>query len=399
MITKIKYTNSETFNNRLLKIKRLVLLLSLLFMVLIFKSCITQFIPESNEVEDLLVVEGLITNQNEKNTIKLSRSLPLGLKSEARPFWGCDVFIMDNLGNSYHLNETNLGVYVTDSSSFIGIPGRIYTLKIITNLPGHNKTYESYPVEMKPVPLVDSLFYEKNVIKPKDGNYPGIDGCQIYLNTHDQTDNCRYFRWDFEETWILRLLWPVENMKCWVSDRSNSIHIKSTLTMEQNVINRFPIHYISNETDRLKRKYSILVNQYSMSEEEFNYWQDLQNLSVKVGGLSDLVPYTVPGNIKCIEKPDEKVLGYFSVSAKSSKRIYIEDNFAGIIDDYADCPTDTIPTDRPENIPGFNVNIWALLINKGSFTSPAFTILTDRKGCADCTERGTTQKPSFWIGD
>jgi hypothetical protein len=34
-------------------------------------SCITQFIPKTNEIKEFLVVEGLITDQPRANTIKL----------------------------------------------------------------------------------------------------------------------------------------------------------------------------------------------------------------------------------------------------------------------------------------------------------------------------------------
>jgi len=372
---------------------------SLVLLLLFTNSCITQFIPDINEEKELLVVEGLITNEPVSNTINLSVSLPVGKMSETRPLSGCTVIISDDIGNNYSLNEKDIGAYVTDSVQFKGEIGRKYILKIILNKNNRTFNYQSYPVEMKPVPAIDSLFYEKMVIQEKFENFPGVDACQIYLNTHDPENKCRFFRWEYEETWILRLLWPVDNMKCWISDKSKSINIRNTSNIEQATISRYPINYISNATDRLRTKYSILVNQYSLNKEEYNYWEDLQNLTVQVGGLSDIIPFSIPSNLFCVENTNEKVLGYFSVSAKSSKRIFIEDNFAGIVDDYANCPSDTIPTDYPFYLPGFNVSIWALLIHKGSFTDAPYTILTERKGCADCTERGTTKKPDFWIDD
>jgi len=52
---------------------------------LFFNSCITQFVPQTNEDKQLLVVEGLITDQPVVNIVKLSRSLPLGTKNTANP--------------------------------------------------------------------------------------------------------------------------------------------------------------------------------------------------------------------------------------------------------------------------------------------------------------------------
>jgi len=363
-------------------------------------GCITEFVPVTDEKKELLVVEGLITDQPGINTVKLSKSMPFGKKSEAKPLSGCFVSISDNEGNWYWLNENAPGNYISDSASFRGRQGEVYTLHITAGDGTNSLNYESYPVEMIPVPPIDSIYYEKQIIKEDYLNYGGIDECQIYLDTHDPQNLNKYYRWDFDETWVLRLLWPVEKIKCWVSDTSTTINIKSTAAFDESRIIRHPVTYISNTTDRLLRKYSISVNQYSLSEDEYVYWEKIQNITDQTGGLYDIIPASVPSNIFCVENPGEDVLGYFSVSAKSSKRIFIQDDFGGIIDQYPDCPIDTVYGEV--EIWGLDVSVWVISDNPpGSwgFGSPRVRILTDKRGCADCTTRGTISKPPYWIGD
>jgi hypothetical protein len=367
--------------------KNNILILSL-FILLLFTGCTEKFVPVTNEDKELLVVQSLITDQPEIDTVKLSRSLPFGQVNEAQPVRGAIVTVNDNQGGIAQLREAIPGAYVTPPS-FHGTVGLSYTLHIFSD----NRNYTSTPMEMHPVPLIDSLYYEKIVIeKPiPDKHYKGVDGCQIYLDTHDPENKCRYFRWDFAETWILRLLFPVQNQTCWISDKSRIIDIKSTIAFDESRISRYPVNYITNMTDRLKTEYSILVNQYSLSEDEYHYWDNIQNVAVNVGGFFDIIPSSVPGNIWCNEDPTEKVLGYFSVSAKSSKRLFIKDYFAGIINRYSDCATDTIPYIDP---PGLNIDVW-ILEDEPNFWPP-FRVLTDKKGCADCTVRGSTLRPDFW---
>ena len=353
-------------------------------------ACVKQFIPMISEDKELLVVQGLITDQNEIDTIKLSRSLPLGQISEARPVSGYSVSISDDQGNKIDLREISAGTYITPSY-FHGITGRFYTLHLNSNSATGDLNYESFPMELKPVPRIDSLYYVKTFIQSPDGFFKGVNDCHIYLNTHDPENKCKYYRWDFAETWVLRLLFPVENQTCWVSDKSHNINIKSTVAFDQSRIDTYPINYISNVTDRLQRKYSILVNQYSLDEDEYIYWEKIQNIALQVGGLYDVIPASVPSNLKCIEDPTEKVLGYFSVSAKSSKRIFIKDDFEGIIDRYADCVTDTTGYVDP---PGLGVNVW--ILEDEPYFIPPFKVLTDKKGCADCTVRGSKVRPDFW---
>jgi hypothetical protein len=374
--------------------KSQILLISIL---LLLNSCITQFVPVIQEEKELLVVQGLITDQPGSDTIKLSKSLPLGEKSAARPVGGCIVSITDDIGSIVYLSQPETGVYVTPPY-FQAEAGRSYTLHITANSEFNNLSFESIPMLLKPVPPIDSLYYERKVIAKPDGFFQGVDECQIYLDTHDPSNNCRFYRWDYSETWMLRLNFDVPNHICYLSQKSNVAYIETTKAFSEDRIKRRPVIYISNQTDRLRTKYSILVNQYSLNEDEYLYWEKIQNITDKVGGLYDLIPASVPSNIRCIESPEEKVLGYFSVSSKASKRIFIKDKFAGIIDQYARCITDTIIGDQ--DIPGLNISVWTLFDFKAvPWSTPHIRILTETRGCADCTLRGTTVRPLFWTDD
>lgn len=364
-------------------------------MVQLLNSCITQFIPKTSADKDLLVVEGLITDNNDINTVKLTKSLPLGSTVSPNPVSGYLVTITDDLNNTYVLAETEPGIYVTDPSEFHASVGRTYTLHLSPNSPKNTHYYESYPMEMKPVPAIDSLYYEKVIIEPASGNTAERDGAQIYLNTHDPNNACKYFRWEFAETWEFILPYMVPNNICWVSANSDIINIKNTSNIGEDKIERYPVNFISNETDRLREKYSILVNQYSLNEDEYLYWEKIQKYSQQVGGLYDMVPSAVPSNVYCIDDPNQKVQGYFSVSSAASKRIFIKDHFIGLANPYSvdKCVADTIFDGTYP--PGLNDYYWII----GSQFMPPYIVTTYSKGCYDCTMRGTNTPPDFWNFD
>ncbi len=366
--------------------------LALLTGFLIISSCITPFVPETEENDTMLVVEGMISNQSGVHTVKLSKSLPLSSESITEVLSGCTVTISDDYGNWTNLHETQPGIYVTNDD-FKGYIGRKYKLHINSNNPDMNyKSYESLFMEMKPVPEIDSMYYEKiDTEITLDGRVKEQE-CQIYLNTSDPDGLCKHYRWDFTETWMFKLPYNVPNQICWISSNSTSIYIKSTSVLSEDVIDKMPIHYVSAKTDRLSERYSLLVNQYSLSEDEFNYWEKLQNVTQNVGSLYDITPVSIPGNVYCIEDPKEQVLGYFSVSAVTSKRIYIEDSFKGLVRLYDECPNDTIRGPLPDNL---GISTWIIIDNSWNFSDP-YIVLTKIKGCADCTVRGTTKKPLFW---
>jgi len=369
--------------------------LALLAGLLIISSCITQFVPETEENDTMLVVEGLISNQPGVYTVKLSKSLPLSAETSTEMLSGSTVVISDDLGNWINLHETQPGVYVTDGN-FRGYVGRKYKLHINSNNPDMNyKSYESLLMEMKPVPEIDTLYYEKidTEITP-DGRVREQE-CQIYLNTSDPDGLCKHYRWNFSETWMFRLPYDVPNRMCWITNNSTSISVKNTSILSEDVIKKMPIHYISAKTDRLAQRYSILVNQYSLSEEELNYWEKLQNVTQNVGSLYDITPVSIPGNVYCVEDPKEQVLGYFSVSAVASKRIYIEESFKSRLNLYKGCPSDTVFGGGPDP-DGLGITKWLIIDNSFDFANP-YKVYTVIRGCADCSVRGTTEKPSFWL--
>jgi hypothetical protein len=249
---------------------------------------------------------------------------------------------------------------------------------------------------MLPVPPVDTVYYEKFPMRSTGPYAQDIENCQVYINASDPSNVCRFYRWDFTETWEIRIPFDKAlNNRCWVTEESQEINVKSTAGLSQSNIQRYPLAFITNRTDRLKVKYSMLIHQFSVSEEEFSYWEKLKAMTQDIGSLYDVTPASIPNNLYCIENPGEKVLGYFSVSSVKSKRIFIADNFKGQPDLYVDCIQDTIFGNYPV-LQGLNSSVWILEYSYGPGANPPFTAITYRKGCADCTVRGTNVKPLFW---
>ncbi|MBG0860004.1 MAG: DUF4249 domain-containing protein [Bacteroidales bacterium] len=366
---------------------RYLLLIILCLSLILVAGCIIKFTPEIEEDNTLLVVEGMITDQNMTNKIRISHALPVGKVITPVPVKGCRVTITDRHGSIYNLKESSPGIYITDSTRFRGQVNNRYRLNIVDG----GKSYESYTMEMKPVPPIDSIYYEKVLIGEDEFGVP-IEECQVYLDTKDPFGKCLYYRWDFSETWEFILPYSVPNYRCWKSAYSGKIIIKNTSVYNQSRVDRFPIQYISNETERLKVKYSMLVNQYSLNEDEYAYWERVKSVSENVGGLYDVTPMSITGNVYRLDDPDVPVLGYFSVSAVARERIFIDDNFIGLPNYYSYCPGDTIRYPGP--IPNLNISAWLIVDNSNG--QPPYRVITYFRECADCTLRGTNVKPPYW---
>lgn len=377
---------------------RLLRIIIILILALLTGNCITPFLPETEEEKDMLVVKGMITDLYGVNTIKLTRSVPIDRKNQERPYTGCTVKIIDDIGNIYLLKENRPGEYVTTPEQFQGMTGRKYKLTIDNKRPNElRRVYESEFIEMIQVPQIDSLYYEKTDV---DSYFDIINGCQIYLDTHDPFNKCRNYRWEFSETWEFHIPFnAVEHDTCWMSRNSEIISVKSTSLMAEDRITRFPLYYIPPFTDRFQVKYSILVTQYSISEQEYDYWYKVRNIAEEVGSLYDVTPSSIPGNIYCVDDPAETVLGYFSVSSVCTKRLFIRDNFAGVTDRYMYCKEGYKQVTRSlDGVTGLGSQWFVIESGYGAFGVP-FWILSRFEDCSDCRMTGTEVEPPFWHED
>lgn len=364
-------------------------ILKVIIMFAFLAACTIQFLPEVDENRELLVVEGMITDQNRINTIKLSRSMPIGKPMQRKPVRGLNVSIVDQAGTVTVLQEKSPGNYVTDSTKFRGRVGNKYSLRIRSGI----VTYSTDYIEMKPVPPIERLYWEKVTIT--ESSDPGLkeEGCKIYLDTNDPEKKCQFYRWEYIETWEYHVPYDVINKVCWVTQRSDQIMVKNTSILSQARITKHPVIFITNNSDRLKQRYSILVKQYSLNQEEFEFWEKVQNVSQNVGGLYDITPMAIPSNIRNESNPAETILGYFSVSAVTEKRVFIKDLFMGLPNFYSYCATDTIVGRLPEI--GLNYEFWVIEDNGNEL--PPWWVVTTYRECADCRTKGTTVRPDFWL--
>lgn len=373
---------------------------SLISLILLFGNCVSEFNPPSEGFEDLLVVDGLLTDEDEVFEVKLSRSFQIDT-FEVAPESGARVKLISGSGESQDLYEvSSRGIYQSSSPINPQI-GMSYKL-IIQTQDGDN--YESAEVEMRKTPEIDSI-----VVKREDQPTADLMGVQVYTNTHDPDNSTRYYRWEWEETWEFLmpydayLIWNDGEIqlrgerifRCYKYGSSSSINIVSTKNLVQDRVNQYPLLYVSTETDRLSSRYSLLVKQYGLSEESYTYWKELRDITENLGTLFDPQPSIIIGNIRNTSDETEVVLGYFDVASVTEERIFIRrSDFPELraVTYFSYC-TDTIVSEG--QIPDLiqeNFDLVAETVNAAGF--PAYLMSTTP--CIDCRLYGSLEKPEYW---
>lgn len=354
--------------------------------------------PAVTANNNFLVMEGVInTGTAAITTIKLSRTRSLGDTSVSlRSEKGAQVQIETESGSTFLLSDKGNGIYQSVALSLN--PTLRYRLRITTS---GGSMYQSSFVVAKQTPAIDSVTWQRD----KD--------LKIFVHTHDPSNNTIYYRWEFDETWQYRAAYQAsmgvknriifyldstnQTYNCWGTEHSTNIITASTAVLAKDVISYTPIRVIADSTEKPAIRYSINVQQFALTEDAYNYWEILKKNTQQTGTIFDPQPSQNNGNLKCINNPDEPVLGFVSACSVTEKRIFINNNqlinWVYIDPAISNCVQSTGSQD-PNNFLHF--------IYPDTTFSPYYfitpgTVAILKTPCLDCTRRGgTNSKPLFW---
>ena len=398
--------------------KEIVKYALIFWMVSIVSDCRKSYAPLETSANHLfLTVDGVInTGVNSVSSFKLTRSQKLTDTFLSIPELGADVNIMNAAGISYPLIDTGSnGIYV--STVLTLDPSQKYILSVTTK---DGNQYASDPVSPKQTPPIDSVYWTVGT----DGA-TGEQAVNIFLDTHDPSNNTRLYRWDFIETWEhkppYKTPYLVLNKKivlvndstqhawlCWSSSSSTNILLGSSAALSADIISRAPIARIYQNDPRMDIRYSMLVRQYTIDASTYDYWALVQKQSETLGGLFDIQPAQLTGNMHNQKVPAEPVYGYVSASSVQEKRIFISNQdlpgWKSI--PTQQCKQDAYLVDTPKedsniyyetdpNFTFYHFGSIPSLLPGGKPIGPYQFSITP--ACLDCTfQGGSTVKPPFW---
>jgi len=325
-------------------------------------SCSKVYDSHVDTAQNMLVVDGRITNKKEAYHVTLTYAKPFNSSEKSTPVSGANVFVTDNLNNSYKFNERDKGDYVSDSLQFTGQPGHTYRLHILTT---DGTEYESDPQRMFPEVSPDNAyakFDNQVILNGVTGLKVSTHGASIFMDIRNQSDTVPRFRivsnlvlqyynqGNFQLDWDHFLLlqyycWQTVNINSNfnITDEdylSNSASIKNHpagfLDDNNNVI---AIEYYSkiNMDDTTATAYSgnwhntylihhriLYLSQYTLNRETYLYYKSLYGQIQSEGKLFDPVAAQLNGNIKCITDPEKKTIGFFEASSVSYSEYIVD---------------------------------------------------------------------------
>jgi len=292
-------------------------------------------------------------------------------------------------------------------------PASKYRLRIVTS---SNIEYLSAYVPVQQSPAIDSVYWEQN------------GDVNIYANTHDPQNNTRYYRWDYLETWEHHAYYETiyglkdnliflvdstnQTYKCWSTEPSHDIVVGTSIQFSQDIINKETVGTIPQGSVKLSVRYSMLLKQYALTKEAFQFWENLQKNTQQLGSIFDAQPSQLIGNIHNLADTLEPVIGYMSAGTVSKLRKFIPNSSLPpqwTVLDLSDCLLASFYFRHIEGSQIVNDENFYFNYNQPgphSLYIPISTIEVPFQGvvghtgalppCADCTLRGSNKPPAFW---
>ena len=375
--------------------------IAILFAVLC-SGCIEPFEPEIEEQDQVMVIDGGINDSDSIQTITVTTSSPYN-NPKFQPVSGCVVRVEDDAGNGVVFQEIGNGIYQASLEPGFMEVGRAYKVQVFTP---DEKTYESEYDSLQSCASIEDLSYRLEV-QPTSDPQVSYYGVRFYADVLGSMENSRNYLWTFEETWeyhstyIIQYIYDGHTLHdytpqlhdlqiCYLTDSLANYEVGSTMQLERNEIHQQPLHFVTNQSPRLRFKYSLLVKQHSLSYDAYLYWNKMKAQAGDTGGLFETQPSSSRGNIYNVNDPGEKVLGYFYASQVREKRITVSERFEFPIAEFV-CPLDTA-----YRLEDFTFDYPYYMFSLSPFgRGPPFGY--SLKECHDCTYRGgVTTKPDYW---
>jgi Domain of unknown function (DUF4249) len=304
-----------------------------MFFSMLSLSCVRRITPPIRQGAAMIVVEGLVTTGAPPYTIKLSytgkfTNSDLYIDSSQNFINDAKVVIGDDQGDSTFCLLVSPGTYQSTDTNFVGTVNRSYTLKIHLS---NGKTYLSTIERINPVPPIDSVTaaYDSSFIND-------VRPTQFIVSVHsrDPISQKNYYRWTatgYVPRKSYGFTYPPNPSPCpdpfsclYLSEceellPNNEINVLSDQLINGNeiVLPVFysPIYWFGN--------HYIQVDQYSINQDLFVFWQQYLQQTNLTGSILDPLPASLLGNIYDPADSNDLALGYFEASDISSKKIVI----------------------------------------------------------------------------
>ncbi|GAB3226500.1 DUF4249 domain-containing protein [Spirosoma arcticum] len=348
---------------------RLLAIWIFLFTILLLPlSCVEPLDQTLRGTVNVIVVDGTITNLAEPQIIRLNRSRADSLTGRfgTLPITKANVDVVVDSAEVVAYHETVDGSYQLPSD-FKGQIGHAYQLRF--TLPDGTRYVSSQQI-MTPVPPITRIsarFNPFSLLQPLLSYYPA--GHDVFIDTQDPADQHNYYRWEWklweQQNWCRTCVngvyavnkvtipsvgtylsgnQPFEDCfkppydtntqalpdfkfdypcrtQCWELLYSKDINLFDDVYTNGGLVLNRPVGHIPFYQ---ASPCLVEIRQFSLTKDAYRYFKLFMDQTQNAGGLADTPPTVLVGNVHNQANKLENVVGYFTASAVTTKRIFLD---------------------------------------------------------------------------
>ena len=356
-------------------------------------ACVERIEFDARAPQQLIVIDGRISDSAPPYSVRLSRGVPLGVDSiVSSPIEGATITLYDDLGNSEPFLETSPGNYLT-GGAIQGAIGRSYSIRVTTP---SGTTFQSEAERIQPVGEIENIRYEyeaRTIMKSFGEVEANV--FNIFVDANSGPNPEAYVRWRFTGTYkvvtypALHSTWnppytPYRNpfpcsgyilapgpegsggllvqvddctcCTCYAKHFETKPQLSDTQLIQGNQFKNIKVGEVPITNATFHEKYMVEVEQMSLSENAFNFFKLIRDQKENASSIFQPPSSEIRSNFSS-DNSDERVAGFFWAAAITKKVIFI----------------------YPEAVPYTVISIY-------SSTYP----------CYDVYENASTQKPIQW---
>lgn len=323
------------------------------FLFVLIGACVDPLEVRVNDFAVRLVVDGLITDAPGPYTVKLYYTDYLKT-TRLSPFVQVRyalVQIFDETANTHTLTEVAPGVYQTDSATFRGQVGKSYALYVQTT----DNEYRTDFQTLRNSGIIEDVYfkYHRNAVVSEGRP---ADGLEIFVDSRGMPGEQNLFRWRWTTVHKVRSF-PEREVRltpggprpnpdpcsgyvprgsgvvqvgectcciCWSYRYNEKAHVSKNDFVNEVTFNKQSLGIIPVTSMHFFEKYHLEVQQLTLSEEVYDFWNLLEKQQKGATNLFQPNAAKIRGNVYCTRNPDEEVLGIFEVAGVASRSIFID---------------------------------------------------------------------------
>jgi hypothetical protein len=298
-------------------------------------SCITPYEADVPDDERSLSVQAYLSNVQGDTRVVLQRAAPFTTQSLLVSETGAQVWISDREGLRIEFSEIERGLYLPQDPGFVALQNGQYTLNINTR---DGEAYRSTVEQLPTLVPIEKVYreprFEDRIVEGRIQT-----SWDVLLDTQDPAEPGNYYRWSWVHYFTVPFCevifgspfgggpdrlngYPCCDQPCYekVVCTQNCVNLGRDALINGKKLSRIFIQTIPH----CVTEYYVEVQQRSISQGAYDYWSAVLQLSANTGGMFDVAPAAVRGNIRNLSDPQDKVYGYFEVSNVAEVGLFLD---------------------------------------------------------------------------